>query len=766
MAGRQLPTIQRPYALPGPTGGVNTHTYSTELQGNKYEMLKNLEFATKYGSFSSRKGYTAYNGSTINSSRITGGVRWYWGASSKEMIVTSSTKVYKGTGSAFSEIGTGFTSGAEWHFAGLLDLLYGVNGVDAVQRRDGANDTFRAAGFAAPATAPTLTLAASGGLTGDYKYKVTFVYDSNAAHESSAGPASKQVTAADQQIVLTAIPVGGTGATSRNIYRTAAGGTEYFLLASIADNSTTTYTDKDVAASGTITCLGGADLIDGETFTISDGVHEPTVFEFDSGGGVTAGRTAVAFAGGDSAATVHLAVLAAINGVGATLAITATDGGGAIVNLVNENTGTAGNVTITDTVADVDFTHTGMSGGQTGADASLSTTEAPTDNGIPPSGAQFIGGIRNRMVLGKTPTYPQRLFLSSITNVEKSPGGLSTIHGAGPEIFPASHWIDVGDDNAPLMGVGFLSDLIVVFKETGIWTIQGDSAEDMTVFKISTPTGCIAPRSIVNIGQYIYFLGRNDGSPTVFKFDGTRASPVSQEIEPTLLANIKDLGNVASEPIQPCAINYRGQYLLAYRKVGGSSEIAVSCECPGMQRWSFWDSIEPSVFIPWNGRGDAGELYFGSAQEGRVLRLDNGYTDYKTGTPAVVSSVVETRWMDLGSPYQVKQIDRIEVYAKSNAKGRLTVERRLDFNSSGVTSDVCVMDTVLTGKNIYKLTILCGGGGQSTPEQCYLLKLLFTFYGSDTGIADQLQIYRIVVWNTAGEPLEIHLDGSGTGQAS
>lgn len=767
MSPRKLPQdVPIPFALPGPTGGVNTHTYSTELQPNKYEMLKNLEFAFKYGAFASRKGYTAYNGSTIASNRITGGIRWYYGSSSKELIVACGNKLYSGNDGAgtFAQIGSStFTADKEWYFAAYTDICYGVNGVDAVQRRDGPNNTLRAAGYAAPVTAPNVSVSGSGNLTGRYKYKVTFVYDSNAAHESSAGPASLAAEPSAQQVNLTNIPTGGTGCTSRNIYRTKAGGSDYFFLASIADNATTTYTDKDVAATGTIADVSGANHVDGETVTISDGVHEPTVFEYDSNGSVTAGRVAVTFAGGDSAATIHTALINAINGVGANLEVTASDGGGSTVNLVNDTKGAAGNVAISETVANGSYTVTGMSGGQSASDASMSTSKAPTDNGIPPTGAQFVVLLRGRMILARTPSQPQRLFLSSITNTEKSPDGSTTTHGADIEIFPALHWIDIGDDNSPITGLAVLSDLLVVFKEDGIYTIQGDSAGDMTVYKVGTPTGCIAPRSIENVGQYIYFLGRNDGWPTVYKFDGTRAYPISMEIEPTLTANVKDLGNVSSEPIQPCAVNYRGQYILAYRKVGGGSEVAVACECPGQTRWAFWDGMQPSVFFQWNGRGDAGEIYFGSAQEGRVLRMDNGFTDYGTGTPAVVTSVVETKWLDLGLPYVMKQIDHIEVYGKANTKGRLTVERRFDFNGSGVASDVYDMSTVLTGKGIFKCRIDCGASEQATPEQCLLLKLVLSFYGSDTGIADHIEIYRIVVWFTPQETLEFYTQGSGTG---
>ena len=95
----------------------------------------------------------------------------------------------------------------------------------------------------APAAAPTVGTGSSGVLTGAYQYLVTFT---TAAGETTAGPASAIVNPSSQQVALTNIPLGytGSGVTGRNIYRTLAGGTVYYLLHSIADNTTTTYTDN------------------------------------------------------------------------------------------------------------------------------------------------------------------------------------------------------------------------------------------------------------------------------------------------------------------------------------------------------------------------------------------------------------------------------------------------------------------------------------------------------------------------------------------
>lgn len=118
------------------------------------------------------------------------------------------------------------------------------------------------------------------------------------------------------------------------------------------------------AAWGFMWVIPGIDLVDGETFTLNDGVNPATIFEFDlGGGGVTPGNVAVVYTAGDTAAQIAQAIVAAVNAVGAGLAITAYWGTSNLVILTNDVHGTAGNQPITETVADLAFVVSGMAGG-------------------------------------------------------------------------------------------------------------------------------------------------------------------------------------------------------------------------------------------------------------------------------------------------------------------------------------------------------------------------------------------------------------------
>jgi hypothetical protein len=107
----------------------------------------------------------------------------------------------------------------------------------------------------APPGAPTVANGAAGTnllTAGVYRWKITFV---TAGGETEAGTASAPLTvdpAAELPPALSAIPTDattGVTVTARKVYRTVAGGSVYKLSGTIANNSTTTYTDNVADAS-------------------------------------------------------------------------------------------------------------------------------------------------------------------------------------------------------------------------------------------------------------------------------------------------------------------------------------------------------------------------------------------------------------------------------------------------------------------------------------------------------------------------------------
>lgn len=80
---------------------------------------------------------------------------------------------------------------------------------------------------------------------GSHRYRLTFV---TAAGETTGGDSTSPVVvtngAVDGQLALSNIALGGDAVIARNVYRTVAGGDTFYLVGTINDNVTTTFTDN------------------------------------------------------------------------------------------------------------------------------------------------------------------------------------------------------------------------------------------------------------------------------------------------------------------------------------------------------------------------------------------------------------------------------------------------------------------------------------------------------------------------------------------
>jgi hypothetical protein len=134
---------------------------------------------------------------------------------------------------------------------GVADSLFVAGGGDLF--KIDSSGTVSQWGIDAPTTDLVAAIGVAGVLTGDYQYKITFTNTSTGTR-SNANPNAASVTLSSDKADLSSIPTSSdTQVDAREIWRTTAGGTGFFLLATIADNVTTIFTDNipDSALSGT-----------------------------------------------------------------------------------------------------------------------------------------------------------------------------------------------------------------------------------------------------------------------------------------------------------------------------------------------------------------------------------------------------------------------------------------------------------------------------------------------------------------------------------
>jgi len=161
-------------------------------------------------------------------------------------------------------------SGTKIRFANYDNKCYWCAG-GRLQVFDGT--TNRDVGTDPPSVAPTIAAGGGTGLTGTYKACVTFV--TAEGQESNPSPVSSPVTLNNQNILWSNIPVGGARIVKRNLYRTKAGGADFYHVTAISDNVTATYTDS-IADTALVTLMDNNNNIPGNAIIVH--AHKNYIF--------------------------------------------------------------------------------------------------------------------------------------------------------------------------------------------------------------------------------------------------------------------------------------------------------------------------------------------------------------------------------------------------------------------------------------------------------------------------------------------------------
>lgn len=245
-----LPSEQDQVALFENFQGLNTIISDQNLPPQFATRSENIRF-TPIGSLKKRFSFSKYNGTSLGTDPIYFGTRFYFtddsNASARKLVVAYGTTLKSATDSTgtFSNITTGLTANLFFTSVTYKDNLYMCNGTDSCQRWSGSGNT-KVMGVAIPGSGTTAASGGAGNLAnGAYDYKIVFLYDGLQESNGQDTATSFTVSGGAKNVDLSSIPTGAAdqGVTKRRIYRTKAGGGTYFRVATISDNTTTTYTD-------------------------------------------------------------------------------------------------------------------------------------------------------------------------------------------------------------------------------------------------------------------------------------------------------------------------------------------------------------------------------------------------------------------------------------------------------------------------------------------------------------------------------------------
>ena len=228
--------------------GMNNLVENLDLQEKWVEIAQNSRFEEEPGAVDKRAPITYLNSTTLGNGAfgVTGLFRFYSSTSGlTQWIAVHDTSAYYITDAgAKTAIRTGLTAGKRASFAVYRDLLMVSNGSDNIWVYDGSDNVTWELGGCKEVVSATAT--GSLDASANYSYQVAITV-SSATH--ICGAVSNVVSSGTAQCIgLSQIPLGPTGTTNRLLYRTEGGADpathgNFKLLATLADNTTTIYTD-------------------------------------------------------------------------------------------------------------------------------------------------------------------------------------------------------------------------------------------------------------------------------------------------------------------------------------------------------------------------------------------------------------------------------------------------------------------------------------------------------------------------------------------
>mgnify|MGYP001582811903 CR=1 FL=1 len=226
-------------------GGLNNKFPRTVIQDNESPDTLNIVYTN--GAAETRGGTSKLNTTSIGSFAGDGLYTRHDNTGTETMVVFAGTYMWQLTGSTtFTTVPSAtsvFTAGVRVATTEYENKMFIGNGFITPRKYDGTY--FTRHGVPAPTATATVVTGAAGAVPiGDWVYVYTYV--NSASVEGNVSPVAATFTVAASSVVsLTAIGVApqSHGVSSRRVYRATTTAGPFKLVGTIADNTTTTFTD-------------------------------------------------------------------------------------------------------------------------------------------------------------------------------------------------------------------------------------------------------------------------------------------------------------------------------------------------------------------------------------------------------------------------------------------------------------------------------------------------------------------------------------------
>ena len=318
-------------------------------------------------------------------------------------------------------------------------------------------------------------------------------------------------------------------------------------------------------------------------------------------------------------------------GTGATMEALLGPGGAVVtINITSAGTGYTQNTRVSLTAA--------PSGG-------VNATAIPRVSQTPASPKLLISHTSRLFCVSTDPTYPDTFYVSDI------------LDGESWDLYSNSVTVGGGDGDPITALFAWHGFKLLVFKERSIWAVEANPSvpvSEWEVTLIGSGVGCVAHKTIQQVGSDVYFLSR-DGVQSL----ATIQSGAQTGLSIAISSPVQDLLDVidSSAYSRSSAIYYRNRYILTFPStITDYTTIVYSTIA---KSWvGQWDGWEPRGYTVTSFGGNI-RMVFGDDNGKLFTFLDYNIEDTVTESHFVdqgtsYESYVVTRSYNFGEPYTDK----------------------------------------------------------------------------------------------------------------
>lgn len=235
-------------------GGLNQKDGPQAIDVTESPDCLNVVFGDK-GTCETREGTSYFNTSSVETgSNVADGGGSY---KNSTMVAWFGGTMFRSSGTTFVAVSGStntYTSGTAVNWATFQDIMFWSDGINGPYRWEGGNDIYKMGMY--PMSAPVAASNVAGNIAvGTWYYAIAPV--NTHAVEGPLGSMATVTNTVSAVIGLTGVPIGTAlaGVSTRYVYRASTTVGPWYRVGTIADNTTTVYTDTVGAASGVLGSL-------------------------------------------------------------------------------------------------------------------------------------------------------------------------------------------------------------------------------------------------------------------------------------------------------------------------------------------------------------------------------------------------------------------------------------------------------------------------------------------------------------------------------